>query len=135
MFILIAMIVVVITVIAVFVYVCAAMTVCVIVYVWAAMTVDVGYAYTAGGAPQRRRTRHSGVDVMEALDDPDIMLRSDPNLNPKPTPQVNATWGYRSTLAQPKLLPLPLERDAFCATAFAQPVSLLSRSTSGVFGH
>ena len=42
----------------------------------------------AGSQPQRRRTRHSGVDVMEALDDPDVMLRADPNLTPKPTPQV-----------------------------------------------
>lgn len=47
----------------------------------------------AGSQPQRRRTRHSGVDVMEALDDPDVMLRSDPNLTPKPTPQAAQVAG------------------------------------------
>ena len=54
--------------------------------------------HTAGGAPQRRRTRHSGVDVMEALDDPDIMLRSDPNLPAKVTSQVRHSCYSRSVV-------------------------------------
>lgn len=65
------------------------------------MAAGAKHGHTAGEAPQRRRTRHSGVDVMEALDDPDIMLRSDPNLNAKITWQVRH-WCHRSPASLPQ---------------------------------
>lgn len=63
------------------------------------MTAEAEDGHAAGEAPQRRRTRHSGVDVMDALDDPDVMLRSDPNLNAKVTWQVRH-WPWPASTLQ-----------------------------------